>query len=419
MRKYKIYNILAVILLLGVIGCPSPVIDPPPPPELIQVEVCGDTLRLPNEWCPPERLETRQYVVGTEPTELCDFHKEPEPEIPKLEERFTYPVLKVPYGAWFLKAGGFLKEIDGYTTEDFQTVIDEIAERNMANVVRMMPYYWSNNDWVNDNEIDMVHPKVNGLYDLHQVNPVWWNKLKIRVAYCAERRITVALTLNNQSMIRNWDWGWLHQSNNSGWNGEETYIDSYGWTKWVHVERDPDYGTADERRWYLTTRDYLLWLYDFIFTGLEPYKEWIIVDNNEIDGGAFWHSDFAAICDQYGYGREKRITSVRAVDWIVTKSSIYKDWPVQIHSVFTMDDYESFKAYLGGIVFCPSGDGGGESWWHAAGVAGVAAIVRQSLFDGNQGFVGNTEGKWSDPSTMAYPVGEAMRNEIIYWLQNR
>ena len=337
-------------------------------------------------------------------------------QIPQFDMMYSYQETGKFYSPFFFKGALFLKEdLEHYTTADFQKSINEIAENNYGNVVRMILWYVTNDPDVNDEVIDMPHPKVNGRYNLHQINYVWWNKVKERVKYCAERNITVALILNHQGTIRNWNYQWLNPNNNWGWNGVSTYDDKESWTYWVYIDDDSSL-TATEYAQYAATRDYLLFMYDFILTELAPYKEFIIIDNNEIDAEAIvtWHDEMANIVEGYGYWKDRRMTSV-IHEWLLLDSpSIRNRWNLQIHSVFTMDDYLAKQAYLSGINFIPCGDGGGESWWTHAGPQGIAEILWKSLTDGNPGYIGNTEGEWDQ---MDYTVATAMRDKFVEWIQ--
>jgi len=409
-------HIWILVLLLFSFACP------PDPPELQDYEICLDSGKMRHSWCPPERIVTKQFPVDSPPTEWCDFHKEPippDPPIPQFDMQYSYQQTGDFFSPLFCKGGLFLKNtLEHYADADFKKMIDEVAANNYANIVPM--FVWYNAGASLNDQVNMPHLLLGGKYNLHTINMLWWNQVKERVKYCYDRNITISLIINDQGSIRRWDDLWLHQSNNSGWdedgdgNKTPTYYDKYGWTKWVHLS-DPDYGTPDERLWYGATRDYLLFMYDFILTELVPYKEFLLIENNEIDAGAFWHDEMADILDSYGYGKDRRITSIRkdALDWILDKPSIRNRWMIEIHSIFTIDDYLEKKAYLGEIKFIPSGDGGGESWWIPSGPQGVADMLLQSLVDGNLGFIGNTEGQWD---IMDWTVAIAMRNMFIQWI---
>ena len=53
-----------------------------------------------------------------------------------------------------------------------------------------------------------------------------------------------------------------------------------------YLDVAPNYGNEDERARYEATRDYLLYMYEWIFKRLEKYKPYIIIDNNEMEAYA-------------------------------------------------------------------------------------------------------------------------------------
>ena len=377
-------------------------------PKVIEVDVCSGTIMLPNEWC--EKAGTvisRKFIEGKEPTETCDIHKKI-----KLSENLTYHKLGKIYSAFFLKGGLCLKpNLENYTEEDFKTVIDYIAENDLSNVVRV--FFWMNFGWeANANEIVMPHPMVNGRYDLHTINPLWRDQIFRRLDYIVERRLTVRLIINDGCSNRGWHSHWLDGDNNHGWNGKPTYQDKYGWTHWVHLQ-DPNYGNPDERARYAATRDYLLFMYEWIFTRLEKYKPYIIIDNNEVESYATWHGMMANLCRDYGFTRKYMITSPMAVDYIKEKPVLYQRWVPELHGVNSVAKYEASKTWIPeGVNWCPSADGGGEKWINM-GKTEAVRLLGKSLADGNLGYQGNSEGVWSNMNPKIYEIARGMRDEIL------
>jgi len=78
MKSFKSWLFLFVFLLVVFgVGCPPE----PPTPEYIYKNVCMDSGKLQNTYCPDDRIEFgKRFVKGTEPTEYCDFHTETPPE---------------------------------------------------------------------------------------------------------------------------------------------------------------------------------------------------------------------------------------------------------------------------------------------------------------------------------------------------
>lgn len=420
MIKKPTTYLIIFLTLLFLFGCNGG--NGPPPPEKVKVEICKTSELLANEWCrKAETVEAREYIKGQQPTAICQIHKKPEPEPPpppktKLSENLTYHKTGKIYSAFFLKGGLCLKpDLENYTEEDFKTVIDYIAKHDLSNVIRV--FFWMNFGWeANAKEIVMPHPIVNGRYDLHTINPLWEAQVFRRLDYMVERRLTVRLIINDGCGIRGWHSHWLDGDNNWGWrdkNGElkPTYRDKYGWTHWVHLQ-DPNYGNPDERARYAATRDYLLFMYDWIFKRLEKYKPYIIIDNNEVESYATWHSMMADICNDYGYTRKYMITSTMADDYM-SKGGIYDRWIPEFHGINSVTKYEDCKQWIpDGWNLCPSADGGGEKWIDM-GIPEIIRLLRKSLADGNVGFQGNSEGVWSNMNPKIYEIAEAMRDEVM------
>jgi len=387
-------------------------------------EVCDVSGDLPNgAWCPitVERLFKRSEVSN-----VCSVHVPPEK--PKFDKDLSWKSTHKFYSGVFNKGALFLRDDavfnqPHYHERDFKQYINEAASENWFNVMRA--FGWYNAGAAKNHEINMPHPLVNGLFDLHTISMRWWEQVERRIEYVAERGGLVSFNIDDQGTTRRWNDLWLHESNNHGWNGRKTYFDPYGWFKWVHYADGQPEDIKDFREgrigeaeawsiiWkYTATRDYLLYMYDWMLERLAPYKASLLMENNEVDAGVTWHDKKAAILDKWNYGRDQRMTSVRrgAEEWYHTKPGIVKRWHPQIHSVFTMEDYKEWNMIMGGIPFVSCGDGGGEDWWKAAGPEGVADILEQNIRDGNYGHIGNTEGKWD---IMDWTVSKAMRDRFV------
>ncbi|MCK5615321.1 hypothetical protein KAR91_76360, partial [Candidatus Pacearchaeota archaeon] len=331
------------------------------------------------------------------------------PELPvktKLSEELEYHRIEKICSPFFLKGALCLRpDLENYTEEDFKAVIDYIAEHDLANVIRVlliMNFGWE----LNAAEILMPHPIIDGLYDLHTINPVWEAQVFRRLDYMVERRITVRLIINDGSGLRAWHSHYLDGDNNRGWDGRPTYRDRYGWTHWVHLS-DPTYGTPDERARYKATRDYLLTFYNWLFPKLEKYKPYIIVENNEIEAYATWHNMFADLCNEYGYTRKYMITSTMANDYM-SKPGIYDRWIPEFHGINSVAKYEDIRQWVpAGWSLIPSADGFGEKWIDM-GKDEAARVLRKSLADGNLGFQGNSEGVWDNMNPKIYEIGATM-----------
>ena len=343
----------------------------------------------------------------------------------KLPLDLTYHKTGLIYSAYFLKGGLSLKpNRPNYEEKNLFEVIDTIARQHLSNVIRAELFM---NFPPHNNEILMPHKKalstevanwvknqVRNFVGLQKKEYLpqyiidkgfakgWEKQVFRRLDYFAERRITTRVIMNCGSVLRGWGSHWLNGDNNKGWHGRPTYLDSYGWTHWVHL-KNPNYGNEDERARYKATMDYLLWMYRELLPRLRQYHPYVILDNNEIGAGATWHDTMAELVHQYGFKRKYMITSVRGQEWFLEKPSICKNWIPECHGINTLRAYEEAKKWIPGVPFVPCSDGYGERWETPE----IPQLIRQSINNGNMGFQGNSEGVWSD---MDYSGGVVVRN---------
>jgi len=64
------------------------------------------------------------------------------------------------------------------------------------------------------------------------------------------------------------------------------------------------------------------------------------------------------------------------------------------------------------VPYNPCADGFWERWIDV-GAKEIAALLEQSLKDGNLGFQGNSEGVWSNMNPLIYEVAEAMKGVFV------
>ena len=402
---------------------------PPEPPTLpefkkVWVLICTDTGYEANSLCP--RTEWKEFVIGTIPTE-CERHKAPKKT--EFDMNLSYQETGNIFGAFNCKGGLFLKanHQDHYREKDFRQFIDEVAKADLANVIRM--FLWYNAGDAKNDQINMPHPvMMSGQYDLHSWNYEWRDQVVNRLDYMANKQITIELKMVDQSSVNRWYDHWLCKDRNLGWNRCDTYPDRHGFFKWVHYAKGhplESLATPEEVEAYTATELYLFdQFYPEVRRMIDPYKDWIILSNNEVDSRVNWHYAMEKLFESWGFPRSKRITSVRkgALEWFHT-GRLGNGWMPQIHSIFTMDDYLKMEEFLrspyfdetGGlhdpveVPVIPCGDGGGEIWWMEAGADGIADILERSIKDGNLGYLGNTEGEWD---RMDYTVARKMRDKF-------
>lgn len=372
-------------------------------------EVCGETGMLRHQ-CPDGCWKIEKHEHRKEPFITHHYTKAHlTPPKPKLDPNISYQKTGRLVSAFFNKGGLFLKNtLPHYSDQSYGDYIDTIARDNLANNIRTFLY------WHEHPEVNMPHVKTNGKYELHEINPIWWNQVKWRVEYAIERGLTIRLILNDQSALRYHDKHWIHPNNNWGWNGKPLYYDRYGWTHWHHYADRPDRCTAEEAERYAATRDYLLnGLYAKIIPPLEQYKPYVMWENNEIDMGANGHNAHANILNDYGIPRSRRITSPRGEEWLATKPTIARKWIPEMHGINTVQLYDDAKEYEPTKPWLPSGDGFGEKW-NDVGNAEICNVLLRSLRDGNLGYTGNTEGKWDD---INWSTAQAMMKTFRGWLE--
>ena len=380
---------------------------------------------------------------------------------PRLDPDMDYRKTEIIYSLWFFM-GGFTLRTDypnhpilgNYLDEYFEPVIDYIAEHDISNVVRVegVASFGSPPQHPDPLRYHLVpHPmKASGLFDLHTINKEWKDQQIRRLEYIAERGIMTRYIFNCQSSIRGWFIHYLNHDLNDGWNGRKTYEDYYGWCHcWHYAGKDPmairEYreGTmTEERAWelihqYEATRDYLIWFREYVVKEiLEPFKPFVMWDNNEIEARSEWHGQEADFLNDVGYGRARRITSVFGHEWFHTASSIPNRGMGEQHGINTVAEYDKQLDPETGFLRIPYVDEKGKSHsptdkpilpcadgynWDKGDVKvdEIAKTFKKSLIHRNGGFQGNGEGNWKKlcaeiaagkiPNLMQ--VGAAMRDE--------
>lgn len=376
-----------------------------------EVEVCSLTEKLPNPGYCDNYLVTKWFLKEDVPVECCAVHVPP--VVPRVSTWMRYENNKIFSSPFFFKGAlGLRSDLQGWDEKSFFKVLDYVAENDIANTARVMVFM--HEDGYDNIDVVTPHPiDSHGMYDLHTIKPEWEAQVFRRLDYMEERGIRPRYILSDGHAWRQWHSHWLNGDNNYGWNRQKTYLDRYGPTNWVHVLRDPDYGTDDQRARYLATRDYILYMNSWFLDKLRErgYSQPPIIDNNEVESYDFYHHDMAEFFRAQGVDRDYMVTSVMAVDYL-KKNSIWKNWIPEIHSIHSLEEYEEAKQWIHeDSDWMPSADGGGEDWI-LIGVDEAVSIFEKSVEDGNRGYPGNSEGKWSDMNPLIYEIGMGYRDKL-------
>jgi hypothetical protein len=208
MRKLPL-AILLLALLVSCGQCPGP----DPTPEKVTVEVCLNSLKLANEWCPFKGM--REYVKGQEPTTYCEVHKkpdEPEPQ-PKIKVYVEALDLLNAVGDWrlFLSEGkrngawgyrficDFAWNGPGTRPYEYAAYDEDTAEK----IRHKDPN--DEKDIQNDGGI-MVLVRESGarfpLFDYTRPRAEYWNKLAEVFAYAKEIDTELILSLLDYSTLK-------------------------------------------------------------------------------------------------------------------------------------------------------------------------------------------------------------------------
>lgn len=162
MRYRQFAFLVLTVALVAFCGqCPGP---GPDPPETVTVEVCLETLKLANEWCPFHG--PREYVKGQEPTTVCTVHKKPEDPDPT-------PVIRVYVGVYDLLGA----------TGDWRAFLKTVKDNGGFGLRLFVCFSWQApqtggspykqvGTWTHDNGITFP------LYRLAEWNPAFWTHLR-------------------------------------------------------------------------------------------------------------------------------------------------------------------------------------------------------------------------------------------------
>jgi hypothetical protein len=181
MKRYAVILILLPTLLcLGIKCGPGPT-----PPPVVQVEVCSESILLPNEWCPS--TEIRAFEKGKEPTAICAVHKAPDPE----------PRVRVWVGAYDLLGA----------TGEVLPFLDAVMASKAKGIRLFICWSWNGpqtggspyvqvGTWTHDNGITFP------LYRLSAWDEAFWAKLDVILRACQARGLAVWLVVEDYCSLK-------------------------------------------------------------------------------------------------------------------------------------------------------------------------------------------------------------------------
>jgi len=188
---------LAAILLCG---CPPK----PPEPEKIKVDVCFETMKLANEFCPEHGL--REFVRGQEPKEVCAVHQKPPDPQPRVRVWVGVYDHQVAEGDWraFLRK---VKEGKGWGVRVFAdcqwkwqgTMPFEYAAFDEATAERIRRKDPQDPKDIEDDGGVMTLVRESGrrfpLFDYSRPRAEYWNHLRDVCEYCREIGLEVWIVM--------------------------------------------------------------------------------------------------------------------------------------------------------------------------------------------------------------------------------
>jgi len=347
-------------LIWRIFGCRTPV---------VQVLTCLGTHKIANDWCPDTEL--RSYNVGTEPTEVCDQHKEPEPPEPpepppppppvkhKLDPKKVY---QVDVDKKFVKGScpcliptiGFNKII---TEKDAEGFADRFAEEGWGNHIRFFVDGSWEPLWQDEDKIWLPYIKKGGKFHVTKRNPKHYDCLWRRANYFAERDVRPTFSLLDNCSIHvhrpgYWNTHWMNGNNNINGTSDEAYSQ----THWYEYNHPPD-----ERPGMKETGEILMEKYGYILDEAKKHfgRFFLIEIGNEIDARSTYHSMLRKfINERLGQGDlDRRVfTSMRHAHFYESRIVNANCIPV-IHGCGNYEEYDEGKKVMLGMRHGASQDG--------------------------------------------------------------
>lgn len=428
MKKSTVFMTIVIIAMLFPMqqkSCRQAPIEIPDPPgdwdfltpdgqAWKSVTVCWDSLKLPTEACPDIRDICFRYPEEI-PTELCDLHIPKGPQltysVERLWEEFNRPI----YLTTWLFPSLFISKLASW--EGYKEFIDIMVENDYGNSLRVFAFGSWEGDWTHN--LRFPFKKINGKFDLEQMDPEWLEETLRRIEYFVERGGAVIYTLIDKcSMYMNRAGFW----NRHPWNGDNningTHEESkavgymYNWT-----ERGI-YG-AKETKYYV-----LKFMKNMVRKLEKKFPDSIVYDFNEFNASPEWYLNVDRdVFQRFDIPRHRKMFSYTGrrlpgfpfgdVAEIMTKY-IY-----QPHGICSLEAYQEIQIPGPGLIQ-PSADGCAPP----ASRSEAKWIVFNSLMDGRIGFENNRywhkewnvseENLWKQAD---WNIAKGMKKGFLMWYE--
>ncbi len=332
----------------------------------VLISVCLESNLLPTPYCTD--TINKRFREDLIPTDKCNIHfKKLFYSVKRLKEELGRTVYLSP----FLIPSLFIDS--QYPWDDYREFIDIIVENDYGNSIRA----FSAGVWELYTVERMTYPfvKVNGKFDLEQMNEVWLNKTLRRIRYFVERGGVVIYTLIDGCSIYGDRPGWW---NRHWWNGKNNINGTDEYHRSIHHMFHWSNITG------LATRYYVLKFMDEMVGLLEEeFPGSIVYDFNELSCDTEWYMEVdRRIFQFHNIPKERKMFSFPASD---NESAIYLSdyYLYQVHGVDNLDSFNAEKIIFNNNVMY-SADG-----MHPTNEEDTRALVYEILKGGDIGFENN------------------------------
>jgi len=337
----------------------------PDEPEYKSVEVCLESEKLLNPYCPTKIWKL--FPVDNMPTLVCNIHKKPEPVIPKLDPDRSVKATGKMVRPYFLK--GLPVNVGEATDGEVEAFADIITKENHGNSLRFL--VGLNGRYCKEHE-SIILPFFNqdgGKYSIYpmQPNQEWLDSYRRRVGYFMERGWHIELDFYNYSDMNaasEWEIHPLNGYNNHGFLVPELgtihptheSMKSYegAFRLWDSVDKEwskEPYNYRSESD--MTSRDFndmnanravrevnKSHMDSILDVSRIEWGDNFSVGHNEARTRIEWHRDvMLPIYEAHGIGKERRETSFLpdCWDWLKSGAEVWNHYGANVHCVYSED----------------------------------------------------------------------------------